>query len=179
MISKIKNLSLSAKIIIFVLIFLTAAVAALAVLNQGEAQKLAARQSDATFVIKAGGVSYEITYDILQAAGIQNFNADKKSGGKPAVRIKYQGALLKDLCDSLGIDLSDAKSCVALAADGYAVAVSIDKINEPANVFVASGENGAPLQKKDDGGDGPYMIVVVKDPFSQNWCKYLSEIIFE
>ena len=51
-------------------------------------------------------------------------------------------------------------------------------VSDTGDVFIAVGQNGEPLAKKEDGGDGPYMIVSVKDPFSRNWCKYLSEIIF-
>ena len=169
----------STVIIGIVIILLAGAVAVLAVLNYGAARKFSAVQNDATFVIQANGQSYTVDFSILQDTGIQDFNADKKSGGNPAVKTEYQGVPLKKLCDKLKIDISGAKSCVALAADGYTVSLSIDKVNDTDNAFIAIGQNGEPLAKKEDGGDGPYMIVAVKDTFSQNWCKYLSEIVFK
>jgi hypothetical protein len=182
---KSKKIKKSSVIIISVLLFLAVMTAVLAALNYNGAQERAQRQHDATFVITAGEQSYIIDLDIMREVGIRDFTAERRSGGNPAVTVNYQGVPLKDLCDKLGIKLSDFSgfnnfdSCVAFAADGYTVAVAMDKVSDPENVFIATGENGELLKKMEDGGDGPYMMVIVKDPFSQFWCKYLSEIVFK
>jgi hypothetical protein len=163
--------------ILAVVILLSLMVAALAVLNYNDARERAARQHDATFIIQADGQTFIVDYDMLREIGIRDFIAVKRSGGS-AVQVNYQGVPLKYICGKLGIGLADISGAAAFAADGYTVAVSIDKINDPENVFIATGENGVLLKNKENGGDGPYMLVIVKDPFAQFWCKYLSEIIF-
>jgi len=172
---KIKKSSIA---ILLAVIFLTVIVAVLAALNYNDVQERAARQHDATFIIQVDGQTYFVDYNMLRETGIQDFTATKRSDGSVA-QINYQGVPLKKLCDKLGIELGGMSSAVAFAADGYTVAISIDKVNDSENVFIATGENGELLKKREDGGDGPYMIVIVKDTFSQFWCKYLSEIIFK
>ena len=105
--------------------------------------------------------------------------ANKKSDGKPAVTVEYQGVPLIKICEKLQLDISDVENCSAFAADGYVSVISVTKVCDPENVFIVTGQNGEALVKKDDGGDGPFMLVVVKDPFNQSWCKYLSELTFE
>ena len=159
---KIKKSSIIIMAVIAVLIIM---IAVLAALNYNDAKARAERLADAAFIIQAGGQSFTVDYEMLKDAGIQEFTADKRSGGKPAVTINYQGVPLKNLCEKLEIEVAN---CTAYAADGYAVGVSADKINDAENVYIAL-----------DNDDGPYVLVVVKDPFSQYWCKYLSEIVFK
>jgi hypothetical protein len=163
--------------IIVTIALLTGMVVVLAILNADNARQLAARQDDATFVIRAGGEVYTVDFQTLQNAGIQNFTAYRRGGGMSAVRTSFQGVPLSVLCDFLGIDISGAESVTALAADGFSSVAAADKVRDAENVFIAAGQDGVPLATMEDGGDGPYMLVVAKDTFSQNWCKYLSELI--
>ena len=152
--------------IIIAIALLAAAVGVLAALNAKDARERASVRNDGVFVITSGGQSYTVDYDTLLGAGIKSFTANY---GKPAVKKTYHGVPLKTLCNALGIDLSEAKSCVARAADGFSTAVSVDKINDTENVYIAITLDG----------DGPYRLIVVKDAFNQNWCKLLVELTFK
>jgi len=161
-------------IIISTIFILTVAVVILAVINNSQDKQKLERQDNAEFVIKANGQEYTVTMDIINDIGVRNFTADKKT-----VAVNYQGVPLKLICDALGIDISNAKNCIASAADGYYTSVPISKINDKDNAWVAAGQDNEPLPRREDGGDGPYMLVISKDTFSQYWCKYLIEIEFK
>jgi len=156
---------------------LTVAVAVLAVLNADSARQLASRQDDATFIIRTDNRVITVDFQTLQEAGIRHFAATRRGGGLSAVEVAFQGVPLTALCAFLGIDLSSIQSVTALAADGFSSVVSGGQVRDAGNVFIATAEDGVPLATREQGGDGPYMLVVAKDAFSQYWCKYLSELI--
>lgn len=154
-------------------------VGVLVLLNAGRVKQQAGRLDGAYFVIKAEGQTYTVDFALLKEAGITTFTATRRSSTGPAAEVEYQGVLLSDLCRKLNLDWSRFISCAATAADGYIVPVSLEKIAQPDNVYIVTGQDGQPLPTRDEGGDGPYMLVVVKDPFSQYWCKYLTELEFK
>jgi hypothetical protein len=169
---KKSTLAITATVVVLMVMIIV-----LAALNDERAQELAARQDDATFVIRTGGEVFTVDFQTLQEAGIRTFTATRRGGGATAAQVSFQGVPLTVLCGWLGIDLSNVGSVVALAADGFSSVVSGDQARDMENVFIATAENGIVLAKRDEGGDGPYMLVVAKDTFSQNWCKFLSELI--
>jgi hypothetical protein len=143
---------------------LTAAVIVLAVTNAIINKGRVADGDKSTFIVQGQTVDREL----MDKIGLQTISANKKSDGKPAAAVEYQGTLLLNICNHLGIDIADMKSCVAMAADGYSTVVSVEKVNEPDNIFIVLDED-----------EGPFIMVVAKDPFSQNWCKYLVELTFK
>jgi len=173
------KISISNIIVISTIFILTAAVVILAVLSGSQNIKRIERQDNAVFVIKADGREYNVTMDIINNIGITDFTADKKNSGLSPVSVKYQGVPLKTICDELDIDISGFKNCVASAADGFYTSVPIGKVEDEDNVWIAVGLDNKSLLKREDGGDGPYMLVVRKDTFSQYWCKYLVELEFK
>ena len=161
------------------ILLLLAAIIVLAVVNSGNTRELVTGQDGASFAINAKGETHTVTLEMLEEIGLQDFTATKKGGGGPAVEVAFQGVPLVKICEKLGLDVADAEGCIAVAADGYAVPVELEKVLDPENVFIATGEDGESLGNKDEGGDGPFMLVIAKDPFSQYWCKFLSEVTFE
>jgi spermidine/putrescine-binding protein len=47
------------------------------------------------------------------------------------------------------------------------------------NVYIAYQINGEDLKSKAQGGNGPYQLVILSDPFSQRWCKYVNGVEIE
>jgi hypothetical protein len=43
-------------------------------------------------------------------------------------------------------------------------------------VYIVYAIDNKPLGKKEDGGAGPFELVIKNDPFSQRWCKFVSEV---
>jgi len=151
-------------IIIYAVIFsLTAAIVVLGVLHWQSLPK-----NTGCFVVKTGGAEYSVNEGTLQKIGIVNFTAKKKSSGKPAVDTEYRGVPWLALARELGIDQGSVKRCVATASDGFVSAVPMAKMNQPDNVFIAITEE-----------DGPFLLIIKNDTFSQYWCKHLCEMSFQ
>jgi len=141
-----------------VIFALTAAVIVLGVLHWRSLPK-----SNDGFTVKINGEEYNVGQDVLQSIGIIDFTAKKKN-----VETKYQGVPWLALAEKLDIKTDGAKSCVAKASDGYVSAVPIAKMNQPDNVYIAITEE-----------DGPFLLVIKNDAFSQYWCKHLVEMSFQ
>ena len=157
---------------------LTASVAVLGILHYNRMQVLLTRTEMASFIITANGQEHVVSIDSINEIGLRPFTATRRGGGLIA-EVHFHGVLLKDICGFFGIDISGKSSAVASAADGFFSAVSIESILEPDNIWIAAMQDGEPLPSREDGGDGPFMLVVRNDTFSQNWCKYLLEVEFK
>ena len=59
-----------------------------------------------------------------------------------------------------------------MTIDGYAAALSMDKVMDDDNVYLAYKRDGELLGTKTDGGNGPYQLIISKDKFSQYWVKF-------
>lgn len=123
-----------------------------------------------------GKVVGSLSMKELMARELMTFNAHLKSNGKQAVEHTYEGLLLKDVIEEAGMSLAEAEAILAKAVDGYTSAISIDKILEDDNVYLAIKRDGDFLKDRDAGGDGPFQIIISKDPFSQYWCKWVIEV---
>lgn len=110
--------------------------------------------------------------EAMAKVGEQTFEADLKESGNPAVTHSYTGVLLKDLMDEAGYALEGLGGIVVTAMDGYTVAVAMEKVLEDNNVYLVYRRDGELLKPKDEGGDGPFQLVIARDPFSQYWCKF-------
>lgn len=108
-----------------------------------------------------------------------SFPAVVRSSGKKPVETEYKGIEMSKLFSSLNIDISNTQKITFNAIDGYKITLSIDEINEPSNVYLTFERDGKPLKSKKQGGNGPFQLVIRRDPFSQRWIKHVYEIILE
>ena len=99
-----------------------------------------------------------------------------KSSGKPPVDTSYTGVELKALLENLEIDTAGKTQVITKAVDGYTVALSLAEVLEDDNVYIVYKRDGKDLGAREEGGSGPYQIVIRKDQFGQRWNKYLMEI---
>lgn len=142
-------------------------------MNRGSASEKAALNENAVFKVLVNGeevVSRNMVE--IQALGESEFQANLKTNGKEAIDYQYTGVLIKTILEDAGVDLQDAKGVVVSAVDGYAVSVSMEKILDEDNVYLAYKRDGEPIGTREDGGKGPYQMIIRKDAFSQYWCKY-------
>ena len=108
-----------------------------------------------------------------------SFPAVVRSNGKKPVETEYKGIEMSKLFSSLNIDISGTQKISFNAIDGYKIILDIDEINEPSNVYLTFERDGKPLKSKKQGGNGPFQLVIRRDPFSQRWIKHVYEIILE
>lgn len=160
-------------VVILILVFI---VGVTAYLNVDNLKAKDTMQEKELIVIKSGEESATLDKESINGLGEVEFSANLKSDGKLAEKHTYTGVLLKKVLDANNIDLSNKEVLIVKGIDGYTVAIGVDEVMEENNVYIAYGMDGKPLGKKEDGGRGPYEVIIRKDPFSQRWCKFLSEI---
>lgn len=107
------------------------------------------------------------------------FPAVVRSSGKKPVETEYKGIELSTFFSSLDIDISNTKRITFNATDGYRVILSLEEIAEPNNVYLTFERDGELMKSKKEGGNGPFQLVIRRDPFSQRWIKHIEEIILE
>ncbi|MTI68452.1 MAG: hypothetical protein FH753_17875 [Firmicutes bacterium] len=164
------------KLIGLVIAILIIIVSVTAYINKKDIEDKLTLQREATFIIKNEGK--EITrYNMeeIRSLGEEEFNANLNKDGKEPIAYSYTGVLLKKLFKEKGIKLKDKSTVIVRATDGYTVAIPIKKVLQEGNVYIAYMKEGKPIGTREEGGKGPYQIIISKDKFSQHWCKYALE----
>ena len=164
------------KIVIGVVGVLAVAVVVLALLNWGNVASKKEAQEDGVFSLYAGDGEYTVSMSDVEALASSDIKADYKKSGQDPETKSFLGASFKALVESLGIDVSAFSSVSFTAADGYASALDIDEAMDGENCFIVIAMEGEPLGDSEDGGSGPFMMIMAKDQFNQRWCKFLLEV---
>lgn len=125
---------------------------------------------------KVESINTEIIYNHKEALV---FPAVVRSSGSKPVETEYKGIELTKLFDSLNVDITSYSKVTFNASDGYRIILSMEEIKEPSNVYLTFERDGEILKSKKQGGNGPFQLVIRRDPFSQRWIKHVNEIILE
>ncbi|MGB4439854.1 MAG: hypothetical protein WBJ13_11685, partial [Sedimentibacter sp.] len=107
------------------------------------------------------------------------FPAVVRSSGEKPVETEYKGIEIAKILKSLDIDTSKINKITFNASDGYRIILDIDELEEPSNVYLTFERDGELLKSKKQGGNGPFQLVLRRDPFSQRWVKHVNEIVIE
>jgi len=107
------------------------------------------------------------------------FPAVVRSSGQKPVETEYKGIELSRLFSSLDIDTSSIERVTFNATDGYRIILSMEELKEPSNIYLTFERDREYLKSKKQGGNGPFQLVIRRDPFSQRWIKHVDEIILE
>ncbi len=162
--------------IILMIVILASIVGVTAYMNRRAVEVKKELQENAEFVIKDNGREIaKLNMKEIRGLGEIEFGANLKTSGKEPIAYKYTGVPLKKLFEKFEIDLKGKSAVIVSAVDGYTVAVDIDKVLEEDNVYLAYMREGEPLGNREDGGKGPYQMIISKDKFSQYWCKFAIE----
>lgn len=166
-----------ARIISAICAILSIVIVVLVLLNQDNAQVGKQTQEERTFTICIDGKELaKLDEEFIKEQESKTFPVViRSSGGKPE-EAEYTGVELKTLLKAADVDLKGKKQLVFSAVDSYVVAVAVSEIEEQDNVYLAYAMNGEDLLSKKQNGNGPYQLVIRKDPFSQRWCKYVVEV---
>lgn len=149
----------------------------MAYLNMKNVQPLIALEQNAEFLVKESGKEV-LTFNMeeIRKLGETDFKANYKKNGKDPIQYTYTGVPLNKILEKAGIALEEKTSLVASSVDGYTVAYDMKKVLEDDNIYLSYMKEGESLGNRDDGGSGPFLMVISKDKFSQNWCKYVVEV---
>jgi len=170
-----KKVSKSTIIIIVVLCVLIPAVVVLAILHRGNMpEERLELQAAREFLVTAGDDTHNVSLADLQAIG----PVEVSSSPRGELRT-FTGVPLVRVLDHFGVDYSDARTVVFASLDGFVTAISIAEATDETNVFIVFEEDGELLDTREDGGRGPYMVVVALDPFPNRWARYLMEVTLQ
>jgi len=165
--------------VLAVLLALAAGVAVLAILNGKGSEAKRRLQDDDAFLIMANGAEQKISMAEFQKLPLREIQANYKKNGKaPEVRA-YTGAPFAEVLRMAGVDPEGLTKAIFSAADNYTSALRIDEALDEENCFIVIAEAGVPLGKREDGGTGPFRMIMARDQFSQRWCSFLTDVVLE
>lgn len=161
-------------IVILTSVVLLAAIAALWALNGAGLTGGVERSKTITFVVDGQEVA-NIDREFLLARESRTFPATIRSSGRMPQRVQYTGILLANLFKQLDIDISNSRQIVVKAIDGYVSTLTVEELQR-GRVYIAFQMDGEDLKPRNEGGNGPYQLVILNDPYSQRWCKYVYQV---
>lgn len=165
------------KVIAIVLVVLALLVIFLAYINKDTLVEKQQLNNDAVFaVLQEEETLKAYTMEEIAALGEVTFEANLKSSGKDPVPHTYTGVLLKNILVDAGLKPSEGGSAIVSAIDGYVVGVTNEKLMDDDNVYLVYMKDGTLIGTREEGGEGPYQMIISKDAFSQYWCKYAYSV---
>ena len=156
-----------------IMLILIAIIAIFALVNRGLIKNSQEAHANAEVLITGDNVEDKFTYDQIIKLGEEEFTAIFDSSNTDPEEHKYTGIPLKNLIEEAEIRLEDKQQVNIRAIDGYTVALKPDEVLEDENVYLAYKQDGEPIKSKEEGGSGPYQVIIRKDAFSQRWCKFV------
>jgi len=171
-----EKVSKNKSFILITIIILVLAVSVLAYFNRVDHELKQELQMNAEFIIKNAEQEFRITMgDVLNLNPV-DFTATMNTSTTQPTPVEYTGVELSKLLQNYDVQITDESIIQVTALDGYATALNGKEVLEPENIYLSIYKNGEPLKSKAQGGDGPYLIVIRNDRFSQRWCKFVAEI---
>jgi len=160
--------------IIVILCVLVPAVTILAILHRGTMEERLELQAAGEFMITFGDESVSVSLADLLDIGAMEVTSSPRGEKRD-----FTGVPLVRVFDRFGVDYSEARTVVFTALDGFVTALTIAEVLDEENTFIVFEEDGEPLGTREEGGRGPYMVVVALDPFPNRWARYLMEVTLQ
>lgn len=167
---------MSKKSIGIIMLILISIIVIFALVNRGLTKNSQEAHANAEVLITGDNIEDKFTYNQIIQLGEEEFTAIFDSSNTGPEEHKYTGIPLKKLIKEAGITLENKQQVNIRAIDGYTVALKPDEVLEEENVYLAYKQDGESIRSKEEGGSGPYQVIIRKDAFSQRWCKFVAEI---
>ena len=165
------------KTVIVIMSVLAIVITLTAYLNKKYASKRADIENKAGFLLKENGSVVKTIYlDDIRTAGAESFEAVLKTSGKEPEYHNYEGTQLKNLIKAAGIELSGKTTVIVTAVDGYSIAYPLEDILSEKNAYLSYASGGELLKNREEGGRGPYQVIIISDKFSNRRCKHVVEL---
>ncbi len=166
----------TSKAAIFILILLVVVFLAALSMNKSEIESRRILLESSTIEVISEDQSDMVGLEVIQSLGLEEFEAVLDTSSTDASLYKYSGVQLVKLLASLGYEIDGKDMIIATGADGFSVAYSGEEVLEDGNIYIAVMEEGKYLGGIEDGGSGPYEIIVINDSFSNRRCKWITGI---
>jgi len=169
----------STKKILLVLLVLTAITAVGVGLNYHESREnIKYLEAAEIQIINKGQEEESLTMQDLEALSPTDFTAKLKSSVMQSPEEhSYTGFPLEEVLFLAGLMPEEGEVLSVGSVDGYEVPFSKKELEEMENIFLVYKADGKYLRtygQKD--AQGPYMIVIRGDRFSQRWAKYVCRL---
>ena len=160
-------------IIAVIVVVLLAAVVVLAVLNRPDGEFV----SGSIQIVQDGQTLHTFTMEEIQDMPYVEAEKEIVSSSFANEQGLYRGVPLRALLDAVDPALLDGASrVIARAEDGMVMAYGASEVADSDSVLVAYSRDGKSLGSLDDGGSGPFRIVIVDDEFGNRSTKYLVQV---
>ena len=88
----------------------------------------------------------------------------------------FRGVPLRALLGDAGIDLSDAAQVIIRSEDGFVSVCPAEEVRESDSAILVYMKNGEGLGGQDDGGSGPFRVLMTDDEFGNRSAKYVCAL---
>lgn len=168
------------KIILIVMSLLAVVLGVFVVLNMNSNEDNIMKYKDEIITFKQNDqLATTMTMEEVLSYDAQEIEVIRNTSKTEPTPYTYKGILLKTLLEEKDIELSGSKAVIASAVDGFVSVIPMDKVLEEDNVYLVYEWEGKPLGTREEDGEGPFMIIIKNDQFSQNWCKFTVEVKVE
>ena len=164
------------KAAIFIIIILIVVFLAALSMNKSEIESRRILLESSTIEVISEDQSDMVGLEVIQSLGLEEFEAVLDTSSTDASLYKYSGVQLVKLLVSLGYEINEKDIIIATGADGFSVAYSGEEVLDYGNIYIAVMEEGNYLGGIEDGGRGPFEIIVINDSFSNRRCKWVTGI---
>jgi len=162
----------STKIVTFSIFVLLIVTACLWVINDGSIHRVV---GGVIVISEDGEMISEVDLEYLKGLESETFKAVIRSSGNKPVEVEYTGVFLKTILEDKKIKLDDKTRIIVKGVDGYMASLSMEEF-ERKEIYLAYAMDGKPIKSREQGGYGPFQLVIPGDAFSQRWCKYVCEV---
>ena len=165
------------RMVLIVLITLIVLVGIFVFLNTEDAEERLLSQREAKiFLVADGERQATVDFETMLKLEQHRFTATLRTSGGVVRDHQYRGIQLKDLLESYYADPTNWEQVITRAADGYTVAVAMSEVMVKDKVYIVYEIDGDHMASREDGGSGPFQLIIRGDQFGQRWNKYLMEI---
>jgi len=134
------------------------------------------RDTDETIAFTRGGeVFFEASLKYIKGFPQETFETVIRSSVLKPVKVEYTGVSLPELLAGMDADIDEISRIIVKGSDGYMTSVSRAELDKK-DIYIAYEMDGKPLKPREKNGYGPYQLVILGDPYSQRWCKYVYEV---
>ena len=165
------------KYVYITLAALFVAVAALALLNRGDADLRRALGENREFLLLVdGGHAATVGLQDLLDLGPEEFSTALATSLAAPREVSLRGVELRLLLEAYGIDFAGASHVTVTGLDSYYSPLAVAEVDAEGVVYICFEMDGETLKPQDEGGYGPFLMVIRGSRFAQRWCKYVESV---
>jgi len=146
--------------------------------NLGEERELLRER---TLRLSWDGEERDINLEEVLDLKVTNIRTVMRSSSGDDTEVFFTGVPLFEVLEEAFPRLpeEEVSRVIARAVDGYTITYQKEEVWQEDNIYLVYAREGEWLKSQEEGGDGPFMTVVLEDDFAQRWCKYLTRVSLE